>query len=186
MSISKKNLKLINSLEKTLKEQLFWLSRNGMQISLDAIESLRNLRQFIIGLSVAIIGIVFPLMLANDLIKENDFFIISLVCFSYVVIYGIFDLIISRSRELVDIPSAVESNLKKLMKLIKEIQDIRKIENNDEAGIKYEQLKSSYTQKFPSDKLSFFQKLWRKYENSFFFSFFIVGYIFLVLGFLMN
>jgi len=184
MPISKKNLKFINNLEKTLKEQLFWLSRNGMQMSLETIESLRNLRQFIIGLSVAIIGIVFPLMLANELIKGNDFFIISLICFSYVVVYGILDLIILVIRETVDIPSVVESNLEKLMKLIKQVQDIKLIENDNEAGIKYKQLRSLYTQEISSDKLFFFRKLWRRYESLVFFSFFIVGYIFLVLGFL--
>src|SRR4030043_112067 len=171
MLINEKNLNLINDLEKELKEQLIWLCRNGIEQTSGTIERYRNLRQFIIGLSVAIIGVVFPITIASEIFTNNSFFIISLICFSYIVIYGILHLAISTTSELVEMPSVIETNLQLLGKMIKQVQDIRKIKNNDEAGKKYNELKSEYTKKFPAEKVNFFQKLWRKYESSFFFGF---------------
>jgi len=184
MPIKKKNLNLINNLEKDLKGQLIWLARDAVHQTSSTIDNYRNLRQFVIGLSVAIVGIVFPIMIANEIFKNNNFFTVSLICLSFVVIYGICNLIISTMSDLVGIPSVIESNLQELDKMIKQLQDIKEIENNEEAGKKYIELKAKYTKKFPEEKLSFLQKLWRKYEGLFFFGFFIVGYIFLIIGFL--
>jgi hypothetical protein len=186
MPINEKNLTLINDLEKDLKEQLLWMSREGMQQSLNAIDRLRGLRKFVISLSVAIIAIVFPLMLGNEILKDNIFFILSLIFFGCIVIYGIINLVIPTISEIVDIPVMVDSNLELVYKMIKQVQDIKKIKDNNEAGKKYQELKSLYSQKFPSEHLSFFQKLWRRYESLFFFGFFIVGFVLLVLGFLLE
>lgn len=184
MPISENNLSLINNLEKDLKEQLIWISRDAVRLTSETIQSYRNLRQFVIGLSVAIIGIVFPVMIANEIFKNNSFFIVSLICFSFVVIYGISNLIISTMQDLVGITPMIESNLQRLERMIKQLRDIEKIENNDEAGKKYLELKAEYSKEFPKEKLLFWQKLWRRYEGLFFFGFFIVGYIFLIVGFL--
>jgi len=183
MPINEENLNLINNLEKDLKEQLIWSARDAVHQTSSTINNYRNLRQFVIGLSVATIGIVFPIIMANEIFKNNNFFIVSLIYLSTVVIYGICDLIISTTSDLVLMPPAIESNLQKIQEMIKQLQDIKKIENNNEAGKKYIELKTKYTKRFPDEKLSFLQKLWRKYEGLFFFGFFIVGYIFLIIGF---
>jgi hypothetical protein len=183
MPINQKNLDLINNLEKDLKDQLIWLARDAVNQTSATIDRYRNLRQFIIGLSVAVIGIVFPIMIANEIFKNNNFFVISLICFSIVVIYGICNLIILTMRELIEMPIMIDSKLEKLNSIIKELQDIKQIENNNEAGKKYLEFKKIYTEMFPDENLSFLQKIWRRYEGLLFFGFFIVGYIFLIIGF---
>jgi len=183
MPINEANQKRINELEKTLKEQLFWVVRNAVNQTTAIIDDYKGLRQFTIGLSVAVIGVVFPIMIANDIFKDNAYFIVSLICFSVVVLYGLCHLVLSTMNDLVNFSPMIDENLKKLQKCIEEVQEIKKIENNNEAGKKYELLQVKYTKQFPQEKLWLIQKLWRKYEGLFFFGFFIVGYIFLIIGF---
>lgn len=183
MAISEKNLKLINDIESQLKDQLIWVARDAVNQTSSTIGDYKNLRQFTIGLSVALIGIVFPVLIANKIFENNAYFITSLICFSLVVVYGLCHLILSTMNDLVNMPSVIQNNLKELQKCIKEVQRIKKIENNNEAGKEYETLKAKYSEEFPHEKLSFLQKIWRRYEGLIFFGLFIVGYIFLVFGF---
>jgi len=183
MAIKEKNLKLINELERNLKEQLIWIARDSFNLTSKSIESYRNLRQFVIGLSVAIIGIVFPIMLANEIFKNNTFFIVSLICFNSVVIYGISNLVIVTIKDLIGIPSIINSNLEETNNQIKQVQELKKIQNNEEAGKKYKELQEKYSKDCSKENLSWWKKTWRRYESLFFFGTFIVSFILLIIGF---
>ena len=78
MPTNNNNLSLINQLENDLRDQLIWLARDAINQTSSVILNYRNLRQLMIGLSVAAVGIVFPTMIANDIFKNNDYFISSL------------------------------------------------------------------------------------------------------------
>ena len=187
MPISQNNLKLLNDLERTLREQLLWIGRSGLELSNDAIDRLRNLRQFVMSLSVAIVAVLFPLILIEkDRFENNDFFIVSLVLFCVVVLYGIIHLVIPTIREVVEIPKVSEYHGERIIKMIKEIQQIKKMDDNNTAGQRYGELRNNYS-KLPIETRPFWLKrYWMRYESLIYFSIFIVGYIFLVVGLLVN
>jgi len=187
MPISQNNLKLLNDLEQTLRNQLLWVGRSGLEQSANAIDRLRNLRQFVMSLSIVIVAILFPLMLMEkDEFENNDFFIVSLVLFCFVVLYGIIHLVIPTIREVVEVPKVSEYHGKRILKMIKEIQQIKKIDDNDTAGKKYEELKTNYSQLSTETRPGWLKRGWMRYESLIYFSVFIVGYIFLVIGLLVN
>ncbi len=187
MPISQNNLKLLNDLEQTLRDQLLWIGRSGLELSNDAIDRLRNLRQFVMSLSVVIVAILFPLILIEkDKFENNDFFIVSLVLFCLVVLYGIIHLVIPTIREVVEIPKVSEYHGERIIKMIKEIQQIKKMDDNNIAGQKYEELKKNYSELPIETKPGWLERYWMRYESLIYFSFFIVGYVFLVVGLLVN
>jgi len=138
-------------------------------------------------LSIAIIAILFPLILIEkDKFENNDFFIASLILFSFVILYGIIHLVIPTIKEVVEIPKVSEYHGERIVKMIKEIQQIKKIDNNNTAGKKYEELKKRYSQLPIETKPGWLKRYWMRYESLIYFSVFIVGYVFLVIGLLMN
>jgi len=187
MSISPNNLKLLNDLEQTLRNQLLWVGRSGLEQSVNAIDRLRDLRQFVMSLSIAIVAVLFPLLLMEkDILENNNFFIVSLILFSLVVLYGIIHLVIPTIREVVEIPKVSEYHGERILKMIKEIQEIKRIDDNNTAGKKYEDLKKRYSQLPIETKPSWVKRCWMRYESLIYFGVFIVGYVFLVIGLLMN
>lgn len=186
MPISAKNIEKLNNLEKTLREQMLWVSRNGIQHIIDTINSLRTFKQFTIGLSAGIIGIVFPLLLTAGSIKNTNAFLITLGLFSYVIICGFFQMILPYIREVVELPKVSEKSSERILKFIKELQEIRKIDDNDEAGRKFEELKEHYRITTPNQRVGILKKLWHRYEILIFFGAFIVGYAFFIYGLFIN
>ena len=187
MPINQNNLKLLNDLEQTLRNQLLWIGRSGLEQSVNAIDRLKNLRQFVMSLSVAIVAILFPLILIEkDKFENSDFFIISLILFCFVVLYGIFHLVIPTIREVVEIPKLSEYHGERIVKMIKEIQQIKKMDDNNVAGKKYEELKSAYSQLPIEKRPSWLKRYWMRYESLIYFGVFIVGFVFLVLGLIIN
>jgi hypothetical protein len=166
MPIKKNNLKLINELENRLKDQLTWQARDGLKQHTDAIDRLRNFKQFIMAISTSIVAILFPLiLLEKDKFTNTDFFIISLVLLSYVILYGVLQLVMPTLREVIELPVVSQYHNKRLLKMIKEVQAIKKVEDNDTAGKKCEAIKSQYSQMPPEQEINWLKKYWNKYES---------------------
>ncbi|MDD3085036.1 MAG: hypothetical protein PHU32_04085 [Candidatus ainarchaeum sp.] len=184
MTIKEKNFKLLNDLENQLREYAIWIAKNGSTETSKTIEQYRDLRKFIISLSAAMIGIVFPLLLVSEILKENKFFIYSFIIFSIIIIYGIFSLVHTTINDLIGIPRKINDQLNELSEQIEQIEKIKKEQDNNLAGKKFLELKKKYGEELSGKSLNFFQKIWKKYEWIMFFGIFILGYIFLIAGFL--
>jgi hypothetical protein len=187
MTIKESNLQLLNNLENQLREYATWIAKNGLTSTHKTIEQYRDLRKFTISLSAAMVGIVFPLLFVSEILEENNFFLYSFIGFSVIIIYGILNLLHTTINDLTGMPREVNNQLDELSKQIEQIQQIKKEQNNDLAGKKFEELKRKYGKKLSGESLNFFQKIkkeFRKYEWIMFFGIFILGYIFLIIGFL--
>lgn len=188
MPIKKNNLKALDELENTLKDQMIWVARDGLQRSVEAVDRMRNLRQFTMELSAVMVSIVFPLLLLSKNVLSNaDFFFVALTLFSLVVLYGLIHLVIPTVREIVGIPQVSFYHGDRFLGMIKEVQKIREMDDNDAAGRKLQDLKLRYTKEITEEgEIGLLRRYWRRYESLIFFSCFIVGYIFLVVGFFVN
>ncbi len=184
MVIKQNNLKLLNNLENQLREHAIWVAKNGLANTSKTIEQYRDLRKFTISISVAIVGIVFPLLFVSEILKENNFFLYSFVIFSIIIIYGILNLVHTTINDLMGMPREVNDQLNELSEQIEQIKKIKKEQNNDLAGKKFMELRKKYGKELSEESLNFFQKIWKKYEWIMFFGIFILGYIFLIVGFL--
>lgn len=182
MSIKPENLKTLESLELRMKDQLMWVGRSRFDQLIQTTNQLRALMQFTIGLSIAIVAVVYPLVLStNESRKNEDIFSISIFLFSYVVVYGMLKLILPIVQETKSIPDLSKKHADAVLEIIKEIQEIKKIENNDEAGKRLQALQSKVRNNKTEIPVPKFL-LWRRFEIHIFFATFIVGYIFLIFG----
>lgn len=186
MPISKENLDRINHAKSAFQDQVLWLGRKGITDTSELIDRIRDVRQFTIGLSVAIIGISFPQILTKSLVSEiSDFFLISLFLFTLNIVIGLLTLFTSAHKEYEEMPLLTNHNANEIIKIINELEEIKKIENNDEAGRKFKELQKRSTL-YPMKPLNLVQHFWLKYQDLIIFSLFLCGFIFLIIGFLLN
>ena len=185
--IKEKNLRNLDRLEDALKKQLVWVGRDGLQQSVDAIDRLRNLKQFVIALAITTVSILFPLLIiVQDKIVYEDIFVIALILFSYVILYGLIRLVIPTLREVITLPRVSEHHRERILKMIKEIQKIKKMDDNDTAGRKLKEFKSRHSKMPEVENLGLIKRYWARYDPVVFFAVFITGYIFLIVGFITN
>ncbi len=186
MSISNENIERIDCLKKTLQEQVLWLGRKNVGDASELIEKIRGVRQFTIGLSVAITGISFPQLLTQNLDSSvSDFFLVSLFLFTLNIILGLLTLFTSTHREHEEIPIVNKHHAEKIIEIINELEEIKKMNNNDEAGLQYEQLRLKSTS-YPMKPLNLIQRILLTYQDLILFSLFLCGFIFLIIGLMFN
>lgn len=186
MPIHKENLDRINNLQQTFKDQLLWITRKNIDDASDLIDRVRDVRQFTIALSVGIIGVAFPQLLTNTLnVHILDFILISLFLFTLNIIIGLFTLFKSTLTERDEVPVVNNHYVKETMETIHKLEEIKKIENNDEAGMQFVMLKEK-SHLYPMKPLNFIQRIWLRHVDSILFSLFLWGFIFLIVGLLVN
>lgn len=179
MPINQENLKRIEKLKVTLRDQLLWLSRKIVGDVSETIMQVRNIRQFVIALSVAIIGIATPQLLSNEIPKNiADYLFVSMLLFALNVIIGIFSLFFPAHKEKLLMPKITSHHAEEALKMIQELDEIKKIDDNDEAGRRYQALQTKSTA-YPMKELSLVYRLWLKYEDLVLTSLFICGFILL-------
>ena len=186
MPINKENLDRINNLQKTFKDHLLWIGRKSITDIAELVDRVRNILQFTIALSAGIIGITFPQLLTKTLTPlTTDFFLTSLLFFVLNVITGLLSLFTSALKESEQIPILTDHHAQEAIKLINELEEIKKIEINDEAGKRYEELRQRSTL-YQMKYLNLIQRIWLKYRDLIIFSLFLWGFIFLIVGLLVN
>lgn len=186
MPINKENLDKINGLQQTFKDQLLWITRKNVDDASNLIDRVRDVRQFTIALSVGVIGVAFPQLLTNTLnLHILDFILVSLSLFTINIIIGLLTLLKSTLTERDEIPVVNNHYVTETTKTIRELEEIKKIENNDEAGIQFMKLKEK-SHLYPMKPLNFIQRIWLRHVDSILFSLFLWGFIFLIAGLLIN
>jgi hypothetical protein len=183
--INDANKKRLDNLEQTCKDQMLFLARSQVDVITDVYSRLRDLRQFIIGLSIAILGLVFPILMSRTNLLGVDYFIISFIEFCIFSLWGLISLIVPISKEVILLPAMTEHHTEEFLKMIKRVQEIRKIEDNNLAGQQYEKLEASY-KTFDLPKASRIEIFFIKYQDIVLYSIFFVAFIFLLRGIFEN
>ena len=81
--INEANKKRLDGLESDLKNWLFHLAQNKVNVINDTYNNARNLKQFTVGLSVAVIALFYPTL--SNVGLANNFFLGSFIVFSKVL-----------------------------------------------------------------------------------------------------
>ena len=109
------------------------------KLSEDTSKEYSSLQITILGLSVTIAGVVIPLLISNDLdsisIKDNLF--IAVVLFGANILWGIIHHAVSLSSAHVLIWKNADHRLEEMNKIREIIKNIKKLDNNNEAGVAF-------------------------------------------------
>lgn len=183
--ISEHNKDLLNKLEGTLKEQMIWSARNYTDVIREVVDSSRSVKQFIVGLSVAILGLVFPALINHESQISINYFIVSFGEFCVVTILGLISLISETQKELVFLPKVLRHHTGQMFELIKKVQEIMKIENNNTAGLEHEKLQSHY-KSLDLGEPSQLENFFGRYGDLILYATFFSGFTLLIVGIFKN
>lgn len=184
--VHESNLKKLDNLEKRLTDQMLGLARDKVNFIENTVMRARDLRQFVIGLCMGTIGIVFPLILNVERLTVVNYFVTSLILFSIALLFGLIGLILPTLSEMVDLPKIVEHHINEANKTIQRIREIRTINDNNVAGKEYESLASKYKRLEIKEKGGIIVYFLVKYEDLIVHSLFIVGFSLLVFAIFKN
>jgi hypothetical protein len=183
--INESNRKMLDKLEITLKDQLLWSSRNHLNVISETVDRARTLKQFIIGLSIAIISLVFPILISVNFLTGKGYFILSFIEFCIVTLWGLISLILPTLKELVLLPVISNHHIDEVYKMIKRVQEIKKIEDDGVAHSEFNKLEDSY-KKLDLGKINKAELFFGKYEDLIMYSIFFVSFALLVIGIFKN
>ncbi len=179
--INEANRKRLDGLESNLKNWLLQLAQNKINVINDTYNNARNLKQFTVGLSVAVIALFYPTL--SNVGLANNFFLGSFILFSIVTLLGLLSLILPTLYELKSMPALTDHHISELQKMIDRIIEIKKMDDNNLAGIEYNKLDGSY-KIMNLGKPSLFSLFLSKYGDMGLYCLFILAFIFLELGIL--
>ena len=181
--MKKNNKKILNDAESGVKEEISFVLHDGMNRHLSIIEKYQSYIKEISVLSLAILGVVMPLVYQSNpsyyiKIATLFFFLNALLGFLYI-------LYIFR-HDIIHMPNVIDKQTEKGFEILKEIRRIHNVEDNNTAGRMWEELLASNELKDKSEtahcnKLNF---IFRRFFNVevWFFAFFVLGLISLFLG----
>ena len=180
MPIALENKEILQNTKKELVDLAKKLVENDLEYNFRLTQQLRQLRQFLIAISVTIVGIAFPQFFMGNIPNVvTDFLIVSLGLFSVTVIIGLFTLIPTASKEKGEIATVYDFHRARVRKILNEIDEIERIENNTEAGQRYESL----IQRYPPLQVSpprFLSAVWEEYIDALLLGIFFVGFCLLI------
>ena len=183
--INDETKKLLDNLETTLKDQILWSSRNHLTIITETVERARTLKQFVIGLSIAILSLVFPILINNDVLLCKDYFILSFIQFSGVTIIGLMSLISPTLRELIWLPKISTHHTEEVLKTLERVQEIKKLEDNSVAGQEFEKLSGLY-KKLNLPNPNVVSQIIGKYDDLIFYVTFFMAFTILMIAIFNN
>lgn len=133
--IKPQNLAMLDEMDSKLKERGFIFIDQTLSQSIDSIKEFRKLQITTIGFSLAIAGVVIPLLVSKDMTSiVKDHLFLAIVLFGANVAWGIIAHATQLSSERKSIWQNADVRLKEMDGLRNEIQRIRKMDDNDEAG----------------------------------------------------
>lgn len=163
-------------LYKEFWEQRLFLIKYSQDLSVQTIYQIRSLVRDLVTISVAIVGIVVPLLLSSSVTLNKRFIALAVIIFTSVIIYGILLLFSALKKDFEGIPNELDRNLDKIDKTMSEISVV--INNPTEENAK------TFSQKIfkrpPNEERE--GTKWRNIVNNdaLFLSLFILGIILLI------
>lgn len=181
--LSGTNSKLLENYEAELKDHLTWQARSKLTLIYESAQNYRNLKQFVVGLSIAVLGLVFPSLIVQQSLAGHDYFILSFVLLSIVTVWGLIDLIVPVLTEPFSMQKTVDHHIGQTLAMIKRVQAIGEMKDNNEAGLAFAKLPKEYKHLDLGEPYGgFLGGLYRRYEDSLFYGLFLVSFALLVLG----
>jgi len=174
-------MRRIENLEKRLAEHAIWLVKEGMNRDIELITNARTLKQFVVGLSIAILGVAFPNLVGNLSDLPKDMIIVAFTMFCITTVWGLVSLVVPTIKELREMPSVSNHHIDQTKGLLREVQEIKRMEDNALAGQRYEGLATKYM-KLDLGQPSRVQLLWHRYEDILLYALFIVAFILTSIG----
>lgn len=181
--LKESNIKMLNEFETHLKSHLIWMTKDNLDREASLVFNERHLKQFIIGLSIAILGIVFPTIIGTNAftITIQSLFLISFILFCVVSIWGLFDLIVTTLTELTDIPKVHRHHQTQMELMIKKVQEIQEMTDNVLAGKEFKGLPQQYKH-LDLGRPSLIRRLFYRYGDTILYAGFLVAFFLLLAG----
>lgn len=137
--MKQENIDLLNRQEERMKEHLMWVAKEGIKNLFDSYKQINVFINQTLILSAGISGVVIPFLIEKDQTKL-DLIYLSLTLFVLNIIIGV----VNMSTFVTNLPDAMNNisqrQENRILNFINEIQNIKLIEDNNKAGMKYEEL----------------------------------------------
>lgn len=164
MAIKDQNKRNLDNFRTRTESLLENIQYKGLDQQLELIIQKRGLRQFMVGLATAVIGITFPQLIGQNNLFLQDLFFISLTLFSLVVVLGLLTLVPVVNQEVEEIPLVNKHYITQAIDILSELKEIEKMENNDEAGRRFQRLQKEI-RPYPMNPPGFVEKFFAKYTD---------------------
>lgn len=184
MSLNSTNQKILDDMGKGLSGVSRQVTQYSQERAVQSKEQYLNLHNLVLTLSIAIAGIVIPILVGQAQPNAKIFFVVSLIILGLDVLYGIIILSLTLSQEQIEI----RATQKKLLDLVEFLQtklkELGATGDDRTIGTEIEKLKPEYDRAIDSIK----KKMgWReKYEDVIFYGAFSTAFIALLVGLMFN
>lgn len=165
---------------KTLKETFDWALKDHMNRYIDAVSDLRKFIEYIVTISIAIVGVIIPILLNSEVFVKKGILAGSALLFGIEILFGIYLRFLVLKKDLRSWPKAwkkVEENYGQSK------TDLQRLINNpniDSALKTYGSIEDRYTNEENSQEISRFGKFFD--FDYWFFGLFILAFIFFLIS----
>lgn len=163
----------------SISEEKNFFIKKSMDLHIDAIRQGRNLVRDVVSLSAIIVAFVIPLLLSTDIILNKIALLISVVCFTILILYGVLLLLFVIKKELDRIPKNSEEMIAKTNKDVELIVKIIQNPTKENYFKSIEELMIRHSKKEKGE-----EGWWKKLFNhdTGFYGLFVLGFIFLIIS----
>lgn len=184
MPLNAKNQSVLDKMGKGLAGVASHITQGSQERATKTREQYFNLHNSVLTLSIAIAGIVIPILVNQAQPNAKTFLVISLIIFGLDVLYGIIILALSLSQEQVEIGETQDKLLSLVESLQTKLKELKTTGNDATIETEIQKMKPEYANAIDGMK----RKVgWlEKYEDAIFYGAFAAAFIALLIGLVVN